>query len=227
VTTTNGISGTSNSGAASTSRSTSQTSDSSELGQDAFLKLLITQLKNQDPTKPVDNQAFVAQLAQFSSLQELQGVSDRLDTLLVSQRSSANVTSASMLGKTVVYKTDTVRLDGTSGATVDLTLSDEASSVTAVISDPSGKVVRTITGGASSAGQLGLAWDGRDQNGSPLPAGAYSVSVTAKKSDGSTVSVVERGRGVVQGVDYSGSSTKVIVGGDTVSLSDVIQVDQQ
>jgi len=221
VTTTNGISGTSGTGATSTSKSTSQTSDSSQLGQDAFLKLLVTQLKNQDPTKPMDNQAFVAQLAQFSSLQELQGVSDRLDSLLISQKSSADVTAASMIGKTVTYKS------GSSGTTVDLTLSDAASSVSAVISDGSGKVVRTIKGGAASAGQLSLAWDGRDQSGNLLSAGAYSVSVTAKKSDGSTVSVVERGRGVVQGVDYSGSSTKVIVGADEVSLSDVIEVDQK
>jgi len=227
VTTTNGISGTSGTGATSTSKSTSQTSDSSQLGQDAFLKLLVTQLKNQDPTKPMDNQAFVAQLAQFSSLQELQGVSDRLDSLLISQKSSADVTAASMIGKTVTYKSGSLTLDGSSGTTVDLTLSDAASSVSAVISDGSGKVVRTIKGGAASAGQLSLAWDGRDQSGNLLSAGAYSVSVTAKKSDGSTVSVVERGRGVVQGVDYSGSSTKVIVGADEVSLSDVLGVDQQ
>jgi flagellar basal-body rod modification protein FlgD len=226
VATTNSISGTSGTGTASSSKSTSQTSDSSQLGQDAFLKLLVTQLQNQDPTKPMDNQAFVAQLAQFSSLQELQGVSDRLDSLLVSQKSSTDVTAASMIGKTVTYKGGSVTLDGTSGANVDLTLSDAASSVNAVISNSSGKTVRTIIGGAASAGQLSLAWDGRDQNGNLLSAGTYSVSVSAKKSDGSAVSVVERGRGVVQGVDYSGSSTKVIVGADEVSLSDVIEVDQ-
>jgi flagellar basal-body rod modification protein FlgD len=74
------------------------------LGKDDFLKLLTAQLANQDPLQPVDNQAFVAQLAQFSSLEQLQGVSARLDDLLLATNASTQVTAASLVGKTVEYR---------------------------------------------------------------------------------------------------------------------------
>ncbi len=76
-----------------------------DLGKDDFLRLLTAQLANQDPLQPTDNQAFIAQLAQFSSLEQLQGVSSRLDTLLVAQTSGNQLTAASLVGKTVSWVT--------------------------------------------------------------------------------------------------------------------------
>ncbi len=80
-------------------------SQGSALGKDDFLKLLTAQLAHQDPLQPVDNQAFIAQLAQFSSLEQLQGVSSRLDDLLRSATSSNQLDAASLVGKTITYRT--------------------------------------------------------------------------------------------------------------------------
>ncbi len=76
------------------------------LGKDDFLKLLTAQLSNQDPLQPVDNQAFIAQLSQFSSLEQLQGVSARLDTLILATSSETQLGTASLVGKTISYHGD-------------------------------------------------------------------------------------------------------------------------
>ncbi len=89
---------------ATTAPSTPAATGSTALGKDDFLKLLTAQLANQDPLQPVDNQAFIAQLAQFSSLEQLQGVSARLDDLLLATNASTQVTAAALVGKTVEFR---------------------------------------------------------------------------------------------------------------------------
>lgn len=80
------------------------TAGGTALGKDDFLKLLTAQLANQDPLQPVDNQAFIAQLAQFSSLEQLQGVSTRLDDLLLAAGASTQLSAASLVGRTVAFR---------------------------------------------------------------------------------------------------------------------------
>ena len=95
----------SSSSSATASNASNTSAAQNELGKDAFLKLLTAQLANQDPLEPVDNQAFIAQLAQFSSLEQLQGVSSRLDSLLLAVGSSNQLGAASLVGKDVTFKT--------------------------------------------------------------------------------------------------------------------------
>src|SRR5918911_1658535 len=102
---------TSSASAASGSSSATPTSKT-ELGKDDFLKLLTAQLANQDPLQPVDNQAFIAQLAQFSSVEQLQGVSSRLDTLLLATASANQMNTASLVGKDVSFSADGVDVSG-------------------------------------------------------------------------------------------------------------------
>src|SRR5437762_11024181 len=83
---------------------------SDKLGKDEFLKLLMAQLANQDPTAPTDNQAFVAQLAQFAGLEAAQGTNSRLDTLLMAEASSNQTAAVSFIGKNVDYRTDGLTL---------------------------------------------------------------------------------------------------------------------
>ena len=82
------------------------------LGKDDFLKLLTTQLQHQDPLQPMDSQAFIAQLAQFSSVEQLTALGTRLDTLLVAQASANQLQTASLVGKEVLFRSDQLRLDG-------------------------------------------------------------------------------------------------------------------
>jgi flagellar basal-body rod modification protein FlgD len=104
-------------GSASTTASPPATTASAvaakgQLGKDDFLKLLTAQLANQDPLQPVDNQAFIAQLAQFSSLEQLQGVSSRLDSLLQATATASQLQTSALVGKTVSYRVGGVEGSG-------------------------------------------------------------------------------------------------------------------
>jgi flagellar basal-body rod modification protein FlgD len=180
-----------------------------DLGKNEFLKLLLAQLANQDPTKPVDNQAFVAQLATFSQLEQLQALG-------VKQ-------VAGLVGKQVEYRTDTLRLDG-KPVVAQLNLESNADSLVAVVTDPAGRVVRTLALGARNGGASTFTWDGLDDSGSALPPGDYNVSINANRADGSSVPSTLRAKGSVDAVSFEGDSPVLLVGTVRVKLADVSQV---
>jgi len=199
---------------------------SNQLGKNDFLKLLLTQLQNQDPLSPVDNQQMLAQLAQFSSLEQMQGVSDRLDTLLLAQSSTNQLATTSLVGRDVTFRTDGADWTPGSGP-VELTGNlPTAARVTAVIQDATGRTVRTVQLGARDAGAIGIAWDGKDGNGNTLPAGRYTISLAATSGTGEEVPVELRARGRVKGVTFDGDAPLLLIGGSRVRMSDVVEVIQ-
>jgi flagellar basal-body rod modification protein FlgD len=208
-----------------TASDTSAASAQNDLGKDAFLKLLTAQLANQDPLEPVDNQAFIAQLAQFSSLEQLQGVSSRLDSLLQATNSSTQIGTASLVGKEVTYRASSVDLTEGERPTLKADVSGPAT-VTALIRDGSGRAVRAVVVQAQAAGTVDLGWDGKDADGNDLPTGSYSVSVSARAADGTSVDAQAVSGGTVQGVSYTGSTPALLVGSSAVQMSDVLSVVQ-
>ncbi len=195
------------------------------LGKNDFLRLLLTQMQNQDPLSPVDNKEMLAQLAQFSSLEQMQGVSDRLDTLLLAQSSTNQLSTTSLVGRNVSYRTDTVSWSGSGTTSLQATLPVPAD-VTVIVKDSTGKAVRTLQLGARPAGALEVAWDGKDQNGNLLPAGSYTITATGKTGEGSTLNVDLRGLGLVRGVTFEGDAPLLLIGGSRVRMSDVVEVIQ-
>ncbi len=171
---------------ASSSASTSATAKNS-LDKDSFLKLLVAQLKNQDPTSDSsqDPNQMVQQMTSFSSLEQAQQTNTLLQGLQTQNLGLFQAQAASMVGKTV-------EVDGTgfnlqSGkASMNIYLNSPAN-VTFTVKDASGKVVATIPRGEVAAGKSVVGWDGKDLNGNQLPDGAYSVSVTATGPNGTAV----------------------------------------
>jgi flagellar basal-body rod modification protein FlgD len=193
------------------------------LGKDDFLKLLTAQLSNQDPLQPVDNQAFIAQLAQFSSLEQMQNISTQLDTLTQAMTTSSTWSATALVGKTVTYNTGTVEVADGATPTVKMSLASDAT-VTAIIQDSGGRTVRTLSLGSKPAGTSDLGWDGRDTGGNRVPAGSYAVTLVAKDAAGAAVDATAQATGVVQGVSLSGGATQLVVGASQVDLSDVVQI---
>src|SRR5260221_7976396 len=114
----------------------SQLSNNQGLDKNAFLKLLVAQMKNQDPLKPMDNTEFVAQLAQFSNLEQVMGINQRLDTLTVQGQGLANTQVAGLVGKTVTVNGTTIGLDGSGGAaSLGFTLEAPSAQTQVVIRD--------------------------------------------------------------------------------------------
>ncbi len=209
-----------------TAASSNAVQGNNNLGKDEFLKLLIAQLANQDPTAPTDNQAFIAQLAQFSTVEQQSTMNSHLESLLVAQAANNQTSVANLVGKDILYKTDKVTLDGTNGVTLRGDLKGEATSITASITDSNGKVVRKLTVSGNDAGPIALEWDGKDENGAKLPAGEFTVKLTAVDVKGDSVEIESRGRAHSTGVTFSNGYPELIIGSAHVRLSDVVEINE-
>ena len=194
------------------------------LDKNSFLKLLTVQLQQQDPTAPMDSNAFVAQLAQFSSVEALENMGTKLDTISLAQANANQLAVPQMIGKQVLYQSSTLQVTSGQAAAFSATLGGDATQVTATIHDASGKVVRTLQLGASPAGANAMSWDGKDAKGNAVPTGQYFVTVTAKGAGGAAVATSTSVRGVVTGVSFDGSVPQLLVNGSTVKLADVTEI---
>jgi flagellar basal-body rod modification protein FlgD len=200
---------------------------SSKLGKDEFLRLLTTQLSNQDPLDPVDNQAFIAQLATFASVEQQSAMNSTLESLLVAQASSNQTNVAVLVGKEITFNSDQVALPTMGSVDIKGKLTDEAKKVSAIIKDDKGKVVRSIVlNGTQAAGEINLKWDGLNESGARVPQGNYTVTLTAEDAAGKSVPVSTSGRGRATGVSFAEGFPQLIVNGVRVRLSDVVEVNE-
>jgi flagellar basal-body rod modification protein FlgD len=161
------------------------TAKKSDLGQQDFMTLMMTQLKNQDPFKPLDSGEFLGQLAQFGTVSGLAGLQTSFDSLKTSLVSNQALQAASLVGRSALVEASTMAIgDGqpVAGA-VDLPASTSALTVT--VRDSTGQVARTIPLGAHSQGEAMFVWDGTTDSGGRAPAGQYTFS--AEFRSGSTV----------------------------------------
>jgi len=197
------------------------------MGRDSFLKLLVAQLKNQDPLKPQDNSQFVAELAQFSSLEQSMGVNDKLSQMMLQNQGMANANVVNMVGEVATVKGSLVTTDGSGvGAPLNFT-QDRASDKTVVqIQDANGKIVRTLDLGGRPVGVSHITWDGRSDDGLVQPAGTYAVNVKANDADGGSVSVSQETTGTITGVAFDkGYPVLQLSSGVNAPVSDLLRVD--
>lgn len=198
---------------------------SSALGKDEFLKLLVAQLANQDPTKPQDSTAFVAQLAQFSALEQQQNTNGRLDSLLLGQATATQTSAATFIGKDVTFKGGDLALVAGRAPEATLDLGAAADKVTVSVSDGAGNVVRTLQLGAHDAGSFTVSWDGRDDHGALLGDGTYTLAPVAFRADGGSVAINVATRGTVTGVSFQDGVPLLKVGGSQVKMSSITAID--
>lgn len=203
------------------------TRGNNKLGKDEFLKLLMTQLGNQDPTAPASTEQFVTQLATFASLELQQNSNTQLENLLMAQASSNQTAMTTFVGKDIVYRTDSITLEAGKPATGEASLASKAEKVTVVVQDANGKPVRTMQLGSHEAGVMNITWDGRDDQGRVLAPGNYKLQVTAADKDGKSIAIDQRGRGHVSGVSFEGGVAMAKVGDVSVKIPDIIEVKER
>jgi flagellar basal-body rod modification protein FlgD len=213
-------------GASQTLDALSNTGGTTPLDKTAFLKLLVEQLKNQDPLKPQDDSAFVAQLAQFSSLEQSMTMNDKLDTLTAQIAGLSNSQATNLVGSEATVRGNILTVDGTGvGAPIAFDLSANAASTTITIQNQNGDAVRTITAGAHAAGVAQIQWDGRDDTGTIQPAGSYQVTVAASDAAGNPVSVNQQTSGQVLNISFDkGYPVLQLDSGVSVPVSDLLEV---
>src|SRR5690554_2468491 len=142
------------------------------LAKDDFLRLLVTQLRHQDPLNPLDQNEFLAQTAQFTSLEQLQGINDQLSTLRETAGQSTLAEAAALLGRTARSAGRDLTMES-GGTELPFIVETEVSQVVVEILDAEGRVVRQITTGPLEPGTHSVTWDGRDGVGQMLTPGSY------------------------------------------------------
>ena len=197
-----------------------------EMGQQQFLQLFTAQLQNQNPLDPVKNEAFVAQLAQFSSLEANLSMKDSLSTMVTSQASDRVMASAALIGKSVAVPGGSVDLsDGVGGeGVVNLPYGSAGMKVT-VLNDRN-MAVRELVYGAQPAGDFALKWNGKDADGETVADGSYRFIAQAVVQ-GETSSVSVSALAKVTAVSTSAVDKSLILefeGGKTMPLADVTRI---
>jgi flagellar basal-body rod modification protein FlgD len=195
--------------------------------KETFLKLLVTQLQHQNPLEPQDSSAFTAQLAQFTSLEQLQNMNTNLSALMSAQTTNNNLQAATLIGKEVRAQNDTTQVQKAGGATpFNYSLATASAKVQIDVLDPSGNTVRTIQASAQKAGPQNVTWDGKDTSGKALSEGAYHFKVSAQDKAGSAVAVDVSLKGIVTAVTYDGTHPYLVGGGNEVELTAITDVKQ-
>jgi flagellar basal-body rod modification protein FlgD len=196
-----------------------------EMSQQAFLTLFTTQLQNQNPLDPVKNEAFVAQLAQFSQLEATTKMADSLEMMSTTMQGDRLMTGAALIGKKVASPKGTAELiDGANVAGV-LSLANGANSVNLDVFDKNGVKVFTQSMGRQPAGDMNVRWDGFNAKGERMPAGRYSVVATVD-AFGEISQVPISTPSTVKSVTYLNNQLMLeLQDGSSVSLSDVQRID--
>jgi flagellar basal-body rod modification protein FlgD len=195
-----------------------------ELGQDAFLTLMLAQLRNQDPLKPLEPQEFLGQLAQFSSVTGIQGMKDSVAELAGSLRSSQVLEGATLVGRSVLAVGNAAQLEATGGVSGAVTTPEGATSIDVTIKDASGALVRQFSV-APQSGNTAFAWDGTDSRGSRAASGAYRIDVAARVG-GATESLETMLQRRVESVtlDPNTSSLSLNTSAGAIALADVRRI---
>jgi len=189
--------------------------DPSELGQDEFMQLMLTQLKYQDPFKPLENGEFIAQMAQFSTVAGIEGMNTSMETFIADQAAAQTMQAAELLGKTVITDGGQAVLADGGSVKGQFSLPEDSRNVTARYSNPSGEVVHTLEMGALGEGIHEVEWDGITRDGQAASAGSYVVNVQYLDSDGDTVTAETSLATEIESVNFGAANTR-----PTLSTSD-------
>lgn len=190
-----------------------------KIGKDAFFKMLVAQMQNQDPLNPIDGKDFAAQLAQFSSLEGINNINDQLKAMNLYQASLNNAQSINIIGKQVTAKGDVIKVEG---ASTDLAynLSGDADKVTIKIYNENGELVDSLEPGNQKAGKNSVTWDC-----SGVSKGNYTFDVSAADANGDNVGADTMTTGLVTGVTFKNGSPYLSINGQEIPFGDVISVN--
>lgn len=224
------------SSSSSTSNSSGLTDNSPDAIQNRFLTLLMAQMKNQDPNNPMDNSQLTSQMAQLSTVSGISQLNSTLATLMGNLNSSQALSSANMIGHSVLAPGNGIQL--TSDTTKDasgndvtkqravfgVNLATSASSVVVTIKDSTGAVVRTMDLGTQPAGAVPVIWDGTNDANAKAADGNYTFTVTAS-NNGTSVNATALAFGTVASVSTASDGIKLNVSNiGTIKPTDVVQI---
>lgn len=195
------------------------------LGKDDFLKLLITKMQYQDPLNPMSDEAFISQLAQFSTLEQMNNIAEGIATSnewdFLQMQSINNTMAAGLIGKDVKADYTGTFVDDGQPAKISFTLDKVASEVIFTIKDKNGNIVRTLTEKDLKVGTNTISWDATDSLGNLVEDGYYNIEATAKTLSGSSFKPELSLVGRVESIVYRNGSAYLRVSGVEIPLGEV------
>lgn len=196
-------------------------------GSDEFLRLFVAQLENQNPLDPQDGAEFVAQLAQFSAVEQAAETNRRLSEILAGQMSVSNASLAGFVGKTGTVAGDQFNVSGKGDGfpAIGVELEQPAAKLEVVITDAAGKQVKKIELGPQTPGRVSIPWDGKGDGGAPLPPGNYQVAVTATAADGSAATAHPTLTGLIEAIDFINGAPRLRLGAVSAAPSDILSIE--
>ncbi|WP_231109728.1 flagellar hook assembly protein FlgD [Thermosipho melanesiensis] len=197
-----------------------------ELDKEAFLELLVTQLKNQDPLEPLKDREFIAQMTQLSTLEQITNMSESVQKFVESSASLYRAQVSSMVGKYAVVKSNILELKNGNASTQVFKL-EEPSHVILKIYDENGKLVKEEDLGNLNAGMQTFLWDGRNKDGVKLPDGNYTFNLYSVERDGSLTEISAMDGGKVEAVQFRDNDVYVLVNGNLYPISSIIEISEE
>ncbi len=201
----------------------------SELGQEDFLQLIVAQIQNQDPFEPVENGAFIGQLAQFGTVDGVNNLNDAFAEFSQSLLNSQTLNAAGLIGKSVLLEGNQIAV--TEGEPVEayVDASSQSGVATVLITNAAGELVRTAPVSLVNPGLNSIGWDGLDNDGNPVPPGSYFV--TASVFTGETeIALPTTVKNKIQSVNLnngSGGSIELgLASGKTILFDEIQQISQ-
>ena len=200
----------------------------STMKKDEFLKLLVEQLKHQDPMSPMNSQDFASQLAQFSSLEQLTNMSgmmeDSVQADLMLTQAINNTMATSFIGKNVSAAGDMITFSKDGPVDISFQLNSRAENVTVNVMDGAGNIVKGMKLGALSEGKQSHTWDGKNTNGDEVPEGEYKIQVIALDANDDPVGALTMVQGTITGVKYTDGTAVFVVNDEEIPFSSVIEI---
>ena len=205
---------------------TTQSKSANDL-QNMFMKLLTAQMQHQDPLNPMENTEFTTQLAEFTSLEQLQSMNKNLGYLQLYMASINNSQAMSFIGKEVVTSGNSIHFDGRDPVGIDFNLHSQASNVNINIYDENGSFVDTIGYGRMDSGEQSATWYGQDSNGNYMPAGNYNYELYAADENANKIGTTSFTTGVVDGITYIEGVGYVLIDDQKIAIGDIVEIREK
>ena len=196
-----------------------------KLDKDAFMKLMLSQMKNQDPTNPLKSHEMAAQLAQFSGVEQMTNINQTLTEMKNAQKPQEGFQALNFIGKAVAGDSaQLVRGKGDKDHDFSFGLGDDAKEVNIRIVDANGESVRSLSLHDLKKGENRYQWNGQDERGHTMPAGEYKFYAEAKADSGKKIAVKTEFEGVITGLNYTPEGPVLLIGTQSIKLKDVKKI---
>lgn len=194
-----------------------------DLDKEAFLRLLLTQLKSQDPLEPMKDRDFIAQMSQLSSLEQVMNMSKSVQNFVETSSQLYRTQAVSMIGKTAVVKTNSITVQNGVAESKVFNV-DTPSNVVIKIFDLNGKLVKEEKLGQINPGMQLFLWDGKDENRTKVKDGKYTFKILRLTSDGKYEEIPSVESGKVSGVKFEGNKINVVVNSKIYDISEISEI---